>query len=83
MSKYAFPAPVAPSGEPACALFEDHWANHWTVGDCIMHFDNVPTFFRLLDAATIVGNIWHVLTLTTKRQLEEAFTLYDIGTGRV
>ena len=35
-----------------------------------MHFDKVPTFFRLLDAATIVGNIWHVLTLRPKLALE-------------
>lgn len=84
MSKeYSMPAPVAPSGEPMRALSDDHWANHWTVGDCIMKLDKVPTFFRLLDPAAIVGDLWHVLTLRTKLALESAFVAYDIATGRV
>ncbi len=77
------PAPIEPSGQPECALSEAHWANRWTVGDCVTRLDDVPTVLRLLEPATVLADIWHHLTLGTKLALEGAFVVYDVRTGRI
>ena len=80
----AKPAPVASSGGLMCALGPDHWANHWTVADCIKNFVEVPRF--LLDMIckdAKVAGIWRYLTRREQSKLDQEFVFYDLRTGRV
>ena len=62
----------------------NHWTRHWTVGDALEHLgDNQPKIVGLLDRSARVIDIWHCLTLEMQDRLNEAFTLYDVNSGRV
>jgi hypothetical protein len=84
MKTYAKPAPVASSGGPMCALGPDHWANHWTVADCIESFGEVPrSLLDMICKDAKVAGIWRYLTLREQSKLDQEFVSYDLRTGRV
>jgi hypothetical protein len=83
MSTCATPAFNGPDAETVRAPHANHWSHFWTISDCIMHLEDAPAFFSLLDPAAIVGNIWTQMSLVQQSRLETAFMLYDIGTGRI
>jgi hypothetical protein len=85
MSKtYAsLPAAIKPHGEPFCVRPENDWVWHWTIAECVQHFEYVPRLFMLIDVASKVAAVWHHLTLEMQSKLDHEFVLYDLRTGRV